>query len=158
MATDRPHSPNNELEQAWRHDAPLKPMDLSVGFLPFKLYLAGPMRNYKDFNFPMFHKATAILRGMGFHVFSPAENDESKFGAEAFKTETGDDAALAALAAKTGFTLRDALGDDTAWICKHADGIALLPGWRNSSGAMAEYTLASALGLTTIELGREILK
>jgi nucleoside 2-deoxyribosyltransferase len=146
------------LSEAWRSDAPLKPIDFMGEFIPFKIYLAGPMRNHKDFNFPTFHRATAVLRSIGFHVFSPAENDESKFGAAAFKTETGDDTALAELAAKTGFTLRDALGDDTAWICKHADGIALLPGWRNSSGAMAEYTLAVALGLTIIELGREILK
>lgn len=35
---------------------------------------------------------------------------------------------------------------------EQADGIALLPGWRNSSGARAEHALAVALGLEVVEL------
>ena len=55
-------------------------------------------------------------------------------------------------AAQHGFNLREALGVDLAWICTHADGIALLPGWRNSKGATAEHAAAVALGLEVIEL------
>ena len=51
-----------------------------------------------------------------------------------------------------GFDLRDAMLRNLAYICLQADGIALLPGWRNSMGAMAEYAVALALGLSVIEL------
>src|SRR5436853_6975099 len=39
------------------------------------VYLAGPMRNYKLFNFPAFDAYTEKLREDGFIVFSPAELD-----------------------------------------------------------------------------------
>ena len=55
---------------------------------------------------------------------------------------------------RQGFSLREALGADTAWICAHADAIALLPGWEKSTGATAENALAVALGLTRIILGK----
>lgn len=45
-----------------------------------------------------------------------------------------------------GFSLREALADDTAWICKVATAIAMLPGWENSKGARAEWHLSLALG------------
>lgn len=53
---------------------------------------------------------------------------------------------------KFGFSLRAALGQDLAWICAHAEGIALLPGYKESKGAMAEYYTARALGLKVIHL------
>jgi hypothetical protein len=42
--------------------------------------------------------------------------------------------------------LREALADDTKFICLEADAIALLPGWENSKGAKAELALSEALG------------
>jgi hypothetical protein len=39
------------------------------------------------------------------------------------------------------------LAADTEYISKHADAIALLPGWEKSSGVAAEVALARALGL-----------
>jgi hypothetical protein len=110
-----------------------------------KLYLAGPMRGIKDFNFPEFHNAAEVLRRYGHEVFSPAEKDIEKHG-DVFKGD-GDQAALEA---KTPFSLRDALGMDLAWICKEADGIALLKGWENSKGATAEHATALALGLVVV--------
>lgn len=118
------------------------------------LYLAGPMRGIADFNFPAFNSAAAILRNQGFRVFSPAENDSKKHG-NIFKTKTGDESALAAT---TGWTINKALEDDTRFICRHATGIAMLPGWRRSKGARAELALAKALGLTVIFLRRSTLE
>jgi len=108
-----------------------------------KVYVAGPMRGIKDFNFPAFHAATAHLRGLGHTVFNPAERDEQAHGKDVGKSETGD----LRDAAKHGFSLREALGVDLQWICAHADAIALLPGWENSKGARAEKATAEALGL-----------
>jgi hypothetical protein len=109
-----------------------------------KVYLAGPMRGYPDFNFPAFHAAARTLRSYGYTVFSPAEKDIEKHG-DTFKSVDGNEDIL-----KNGFNLRDALAMDLEWICKNADAIALLPGWEKSKGASAEKATAMALGLEII--------
>lgn len=110
-----------------------------------KLYLAGPMRGYPEFNFPAFHAGAAHLRALGHEVFSPAEKDIERHGTD---ISAGNATGSEALASKDhGFDLRVALADDLAWICAHAEGIALLRGWRGSTGAQAEYHTALALGL-----------
>ena len=109
-----------------------------------RLYLAGPMRGYPEFNFPAFRQHSAELRAMGHEVFSPAEKDEEEYGSAVSASATGDldEAKLA-----TGFDLRKALFLDMEFICKKADGIALLRGWEGSAGACAESATAKALGL-----------
>jgi Domain of unknown function (DUF4406) len=120
-----------------------------------KIYLAGPMRGYANFNFPAFDFAAERLRLDGHEVFSPAERDRTVHGHALENNPTGDEN----LATRTlGFSLREALGADTAWICEHADAIALLPGWEKSSGANAELALSKALGLTIITLGKDMVR
>jgi len=108
-----------------------------------KLYVAGPMRGIKDFNFPAFDNAAERLRAAGYEVCNPADRDRDEHGAEVGQSETGDLADIA----HTGFDLREALSWDLAWIAANADGVAVLPGWENSKGAAAEVALARALGL-----------
>ncbi len=110
-----------------------------------KIYLAGPRRGYVEFNFPAFHAAAAKLRAEGHEVFSPAERDMERHGTDISKGNADGDESKAAV--EHGFDLRVALGEDLAWICAHAEAIALLPGWRNSKGAVAEWATALALGL-----------
>lgn len=113
-----------------------------------RLYLAGPMRGFPEFNFPAFHAAAAQLRAAGHEVFSPAEKDIERHGTDiSAGNKTGSEAEATA---KHGFDLRVALADDLAWICANAEGIALLQGWSHSSGANAEYATARALGLHAI--------
>lgn len=119
-----------------------------------KIYLAGPMRGIPDFNFPAFHTAAAKLRADGHTVFNPAEKDEQKYGKDALKSPTGNLRTIA----KRGFSIRDALGNDLAWICKHADAVALLPGWKKSKGATAEKATADALGLEIILLDKTYIQ
>lgn len=115
-----------------------------------KVYVAGPMRGIPEFNFPAFNAATAMLRQIGCEVFNPAERDNETHGTDISKgNATGDEAQATK---DHGFNLRDALGDDLAFICKHAEAIALLPGWQNSKGAKAERATAEALGLVIVEL------
>jgi nucleoside 2-deoxyribosyltransferase len=115
-----------------------------------KIYLAGPMRGIPEFNFPAFHKAAALLREFGAEVFSPAERDEAHYGAT---FTSGNATGSEEQAAKEhGFNLREALAADLAYICHHADAIALLPGWQNSKGVAAELATARALGLKEIFL------
>lgn len=116
-----------------------------------KVYLAGPMSGIPHFNFPAFNKACAILRAEGHAVFNPAERDIERHGGVDISAD--NHAGSQEHAAKVhGFSLRDALADDTAFICKEADAIAMLPGWENSKGARAEHALAFALGHTIIYL------
>lgn len=117
------------------------------------IYLAGPMRGIKDFNFPAFREATAALRAEGHSVFSPAERDEEEFGAERLKSETGSEAEVSRNLGMEGLSLaRKCFLHDTHYICTTADAVALLPGWETSKGARAERALAEAIGLKVIEL------
>ncbi len=109
-----------------------------------KIYVAGPMRGIPEFNFPAFNAAAALLRSKGHQVFNPAERDNERHGKD---ISIGNLAGCEVTAAKDhGFSLREALADDTAWICREADAIALLPGWEHSKGAKAELALSEALG------------
>jgi len=115
-----------------------------------RVYVAGPMRGIPEFNFPAFSAATAVLRGQGHEVFNPAERDNERHGKD---ISLGNLSGCEETAARDhGFSLRDALADDTAWICRHANAIALLPGWENSKGARAELALSEALGHQIIYL------
>lgn len=105
-----------------------------------RIYLSGPMTGYEHYNFPAFDQAADHLRELGHEVFNPADNDRGN-GFDFTGTQGHE-------AAELGFDLRAALKQDLAWICDHAEAIALLDGWSASKGAMAEVTLAAALGLT----------
>jgi hypothetical protein len=98
-----------------------------------KLYLAGPMRGYDESNFPAFLRVGQELRDWGYEVFSPAEHDISN------GFDYKDPAAL------EEFDLNGALHADLSYITLQADGVALLPGWEASRGALAEVATALAL-------------
>jgi len=115
-----------------------------------KIYVAGPMRGIPEFNFPAFHRATADLRAVGHEVFNPAERDNERHGVDiSIGNETGDELKAQYV---HGFDLRVALAEDLAFICREAEAVALLPGWENSKGALAELAVAKALGLEVIVL------
>lgn len=115
-----------------------------------KVYLGGPMRGVPEFNFPAFYKAAAELRADGHEVFSPAEKDCERHGVDISKGNATGDEEYANK--QHGFSLREALGVDLAWICAEADAVALLPGWQSSKGSLAEVATAVALGLKVFEL------
>ena len=108
-----------------------------------KVYIAGPMRGIKDFNFSAFYAAEEKLRARGYEVFNPARRDAQKYGGN-LKSETGSEEEITAA---VGFSIRDAMAVDTAWIATEADAIYMLRGWESSKGAHAEITLAKAIGL-----------
>lgn len=96
-----------------------------------RLYVAGPMTGYADWNFPAFERAAEDLRDEGYEVVSPHEIDlEGGFD------PSGDGA---------GFDLRAALERDVEAVLE-ADGVALLDGWEQSPGAVIEVLTASSKG------------
>lgn len=113
-----------------------------------KIYLAGPMTGYKDFNFPAFMAGAKLLRELGHEVFNPAEHDIKLYGTEMNKSETGD----VTEAEAKGFDKRVAIKADLTYIIDEADAIALLPGWERSKGANAEFWTAQFLGLEVLQL------
>jgi len=113
-----------------------------------KIYLAGPMSGYKDFNFPAFMAGAKMLRDMGHEVFNPAERDLERDGDVYVKNATGD---IKEAEAK-GFDRRAAIMDDLSYIINEAEAIALLPGWERSKGANAELWTARFLDLQVLQL------
>lgn len=85
------------------------------------VYIAGPMRGKPALNRPAFLAAAVRLRALGHNVFNPGEQPDAG--------------------------IRANLAVDMAWICAHADIVALLPGWEDSRGATTEAALALALGI-----------
>lgn len=109
-----------------------------------KIYLSGPMRGIKDFNFPAFDSAAKYLRSHGHEVFNPAEKDrEHDPLGKTWKSEDGN----IEVAEKVGFDRRKAIRADLAYIIDHAEAIALLPGWEASKGAQTELWLSRFLNL-----------
>ena len=107
-----------------------------------KVYVAGPMRGYPEFNHPAFHDATARLRALGHEVHSPAEQDVQARGFNPAGMN-GDEAELG----PAGFSLPEALAAELSYICREAELVVVLPGWTASSGAQAEVATAKALGI-----------
>ena len=108
-----------------------------------KLYIAGPMTGYPQFNFPAFQEAARTLRALGMEVVSPAEMDEeTEVAGEALKSKDGKliDGKIA------GQTWGDLLGRDVKIVADVVDGVALLQNWERSKGAKLEVTVALLAG------------
>lgn len=108
-----------------------------------RVFLAGPMSGYPEWNFPAFDAAARVLRRHDLIVFNPAERDRATGFDPTGMTGTEDLAAV-------GFDLRAAMRDNLAWLCEHADAVALLDGWERSPGALAEVAVARALKLSLL--------
>jgi hypothetical protein len=111
-----------------------------------KIYLAGKMRGLPNFGHQAFRDGAAKLRAEGHQVFSPVESTESVYGSNVYRDNPEGDEDKAGIDGRLVFWL------DLEFICKHADAIALLPGWENSKGARAELATAMALGLEVMKL------
>ncbi|WP_458368748.1 DUF4406 domain-containing protein [Pseudomonas mandelii] len=91
-----------------------------------RLYLAGPMTGFEDFNFPAFNKMAAELRAQGYVVENPAEHG-----------------------VVDGADWADYMAYDLTrlGLCGM---IALLPDWENSKGARLEVHIAEQLGMAIV--------
>lgn len=101
-----------------------------------KVYLAGPMSNLPQFNFPAFFAAAEKLRAIGFEVVSPAEIDNQEDKGAALTSTDGDPTNRVAMNNKTW---GDFLSRDVKLIADTGiEGIVFLPGWAKSKGAKLE--------------------
>lgn len=112
--------------------------------MPKKIYIAGPMRGYKFYNFPAFDAAESRLRRLGYDVVNPAALDRARgINPETFpddwdwnKTPEGFDLKAVALEC-----LRQV---------SECDGVMMLKDWQYSCGAYTEYKFAEWMGLPTL--------
>lgn len=95
-----------------------------------RIYIAGPMSGYPEFNYPAFHEAERKLREAGYEPVNPALPHQV--------SDDGD--SLAA-----GVTYQDCLREALQALLT-CDGVALLPGWELSKGAKLEHHVATVLG------------
>ena len=93
-----------------------------------KLYIAGPMSNLPEFNYPAFMDAERQLLAAGYEVENPANPGHVN-----------------------GWTWQDYMKRGISQLVR-CDGVALLPGWRKSRGAWIERDLALLLGMPCAEL------
>lgn len=93
-----------------------------------KVYIAGPMTGYEDYNYPAFEAAREQLAASGLDVLSPTDIDTLQ------GTVTGSQT--------WDWYMRHALT-----MVLDADAVALLDGWERSKGACLERDVARALGL-----------
>lgn len=93
------------------------------------IYIAGPMSKIAEYNFPTFDMAEADLRAKGWNVINPAQMDR----------DIGFDPLIDIVDAAF---LHGAMLRDVDAIANRADALAVLPGWKESTGAKAEVGLA----------------
>lgn len=110
-----------------------------------RFYLSGPMRGYPKFNFPAFDAARDAGRARGFGVMSPADMDR-----ELGHTENDVLEEINTPENQRRFANRDCAAI-LALKAENGDGIALLPGWEKSTGALAELALARWVGLRVVD-------
>ena len=118
-----------------------------------KVYIAGKMRCLPSFGAEEFRKAARVLRERDFEVVSPLEMDEAAGITVDGLTGFED-------LADQGFDIRSTLMADLEAVLFDVDAVVLLPGWRGSRGALAEYAAARAASVPTWELtyaGDEIM-
>lgn len=88
-----------------------------------KIYIAGPMTGHENFNRDAFNNAAASLTNRGHVVLNPATLPDGLSEAEYM--------------------------DISFSMVRAADGVFLLPGWKASAGATAEYHYAYKLEMKT---------
>jgi len=106
-----------------------------------KVYIAGPMRGKKLYNFPEFDRVGGILLSKGYKVYSPADLDR-EHGFDPWALPGDHDWNTV----PEGFDLKQAFFRDLGAVAE-CNFICLLDGWTDSVGARCEYFAARWLGL-----------
>lgn len=113
-------------------------------------YVGGPMRGYPEYNFPAFDAARDSLHRRGWDIISPADMDRAH-GLDPKNPETE-----AIVNAWTRDDWKRVIARDVEAIIsldpERGDALALLPGWEQSTGAVAEFFLARWCGLAVIDV------
>jgi len=137
--------PPPEPEIGSKADALVKELIASADEGQRIMYIAGPMRGIAEFNFPAFDAARDHANRCGIVAISPADLDRAEFSDSLSQGDLQE----------FENHLTDIVERDTRAILAIArsgnpGGVAALPGWRKSTGAAAEVTLARWLKLSVV--------
>lgn len=105
-----------------------------------KIYIAGPMSGYPEFNFPAFFTAQAKFEREGWLVFNPANKDGEKDVQSDQSFASGNDQQLM----KSGWDFKEAYLWDVEKAIQ-SDAIYMLRGWEKSAGARGEHAVAISI-------------
>jgi hypothetical protein len=100
-----------------------------------KLYIAGPMSGFPQFNYPAFNATAEAVRAMGHEAMNPAEMDDPATQEDCLASEDGTFTPEGTIGGKTW---GDLLAKDVKLIADEVDGIVLLDRWTMSRGARLE--------------------
>lgn len=112
-------------------------------------YVAGPMRGHKDLNFAAFDAARDRGKRLGYNIISPADMDR-EYGIDPIKDPTVAEHENDLSSAELREIVQRDIEVITSLRPERGDGIAVLNGWGDSTGARAEVALAQWLGLRII--------
>lgn len=98
------------------------------------VYIAGPMRHHKCFNFPQFFYWQVKFEKSGYKVINPAELDCERWIEDGWIF--------------TDDKYEEVLGEDCRLIREEADILFVLTGWEESEGANKEIEEAKKKGIT----------
>ena len=101
-----------------------------------KIYIAGPMRGYPEYNFPAFEEAENRLQILGHEVKSPHRMD----------LEIGFDPRQDAWTQEDSYKAIRRDVEAIIW----CDVVVMLPGWDRSVGARAEHGIGQWAGKTIL--------
>lgn len=102
-----------------------------------KIYVAGPMTGYPEWNFPAFFEAEKQLIKLGYEVLNPAHSDGTTL-----------ELALesAGIPERPNHTWAWYMRRDLPHVLD-CDALCVLPGWQESKGASLEVHVANAIGI-----------
>lgn len=109
------------------------------------VYVLGPMRGKRLFNFPAFDEMAASLEGAGHKVYNPAQLDRDALFNPAVLPRDWDWSTL-----PPGFNMQETIKRDVEVILK-CDAYVCLDGWEKSTGATAEQKLLVWMGATRLD-------
>lgn len=108
-----------------------------------RIYIAGPMRGYENYNWAAFEEAARLLRLVGHEVISPTEIDEE---AGVVYVERDSDGTVLSTALTPSFNFEEVIARDLEAVAS-CTAIYLLEGWEASTGAKMELAVALANNL-----------
>ena len=105
------------------------------------IYIAGPMRGIKLYNFPAFDAAKETLWEAGWEVISPADIDRQSDGFDPLALPEGYDWDTF----PGSIEFAECVTRDIQAV-QSCDALYMLKGWEKSKGARAEFAVAEWLG------------
>jgi len=113
-------------------------------------YICGPMRGLPFLNFPAFDGAKKLGESLGHRIISPADMDRAR-GIDPINDPVSVERALEENPNLVHDVAERDVGVIFSLIKDRGDGLALLPGWQQSVGGMAEVRLTYWLGLKFVD-------